>query len=93
MEKYLKPEVLEPLAELADRYESLSSFTATQLESTLRTLAESRQLKPAALIHATRVGVTGRAASPGLFETLELAGRDGVISRLRHAIARVSSTG
>ena len=68
--KYLKPEMAEPLAELAERFASLEPFSAEQLEAALRSLAERRQMKPAALIHATRVAVTGRAASPGLFETL-----------------------
>jgi glutamyl-tRNA synthetase len=34
------------------------------------------------LIHATRVAVTGRAVSPGLFEVLELVGRDRVLGRI-----------
>jgi len=34
------------------------------------------------LIHATRVAVTGQAVSPGVFEVLELVGRDRVLSRL-----------
>ena len=41
---------------------------------------EERQLigasRPAMLIHATRVAVTGRTASPGLFEVLALLGRE-----------------
>ena len=90
--KYLTPEMAEPLAELAERFESLEPFSAEQLEAALRSLAERRQMKPAALIHATRVAVTGRAASPGLFETLELAERDKVVSRVRAVIARVSSS-
>lgn len=91
VEKHLRPAILEPLDELAAAYEALGSFTAAPLEAALRALADSRGLKPAALIHATRVAVVGRAASPGLFETLELAGRDRVVSRIRGAIAQVSS--
>ena len=49
----------------------------------MRALAESRGVKAAALIHATRVAVTGRAVSPGLFEVLELMGRERVTLRLR----------
>ena len=77
---------------LPPQFESLEPFSAEQLEAALRSLAERRQMKPAALIHATRVAVTGRAASPGLFETLELAERDKVVSRVRAVIARVSSS-
>ena len=77
---------------LPPQFESLEPFSAEQLEAAHRSLAERRQMKPAALIHATRVAVTGRAASPGLFETLELAERDKVVSRVRAVIARVSSS-
>lgn len=44
-------------------------------------------MKPAALIHATRVSVTGRVVSPGLFEVLELLGSARVIDRLERAAA------
>jgi glutamyl-tRNA synthetase len=90
--KHLKPEIAEPLAALADEYRRVEPFTAEPLEKTLRSLAESRGVKPASLIHATRVSVTGRAASPGLFETLELTGRDRVIARIESALSRVSSS-
>jgi glutamyl-tRNA synthetase len=93
VEKYLKPDLLEALAELARVFETNGGFAAAQLEASLRSLAEARKLKAAALIHATRVAVTGRAASPGLFETLELAGRARVVARMRGAIAAVSSSG
>jgi glutamyl/glutaminyl-tRNA synthetase len=52
----------------------------------LRRLAEERGAKAAALIHATRVAVMGRAVSPGLFEVLELLGRDRTTARLRGAM-------
>ena len=56
------------------------------LEAALRALAEANGVKAAALIHATRVAVTGRAVSPGLFEVLELLGRDRSGARLREAL-------
>jgi glutamyl-tRNA synthetase len=37
------------------------------------------------LIHVTRVAITGRTVSPGLFEVLELIGRDRVLQRLDRA--------
>ncbi len=89
--KHLQPEIGEALRSLATAFEALDSFTAAPLEGTLRSVAESAQIKAAALIHATRVAVTGRSASPGLFEMLELAGRERVVARLHHAIAMVAS--
>ena len=81
-----KPELREPLREWTSVLATQEPFSATALEKRLRELADARQLKAAALIHATRVAVTGRAASPGLFEVLELAGRDRVVRRIEHAM-------
>ncbi len=80
-----KPEVREPLRELADAFEIIEPFSAGALEERLRSTAERHRLTAAQLIHATRVAVTGRAASPGLFEVLELAGRERVVRRIRTA--------
>ncbi|HJR57886.1 MAG TPA: glutamate--tRNA ligase [Vicinamibacterales bacterium] len=88
--KYLRPEIREPLAALSEAFAALDAFTATHLETTLRSFAESRQIKAAALIHATRVAVTGRAVSPGIFEMLELIGRDRAVERMRTAVALVT---
>ena len=64
-------------------------FDAASLEQALRALAEIRGVKAGTLIHATRLAVTGRMVSPGLFEMLVLVGRDRVVSRMRHLIDRV----
>jgi glutamyl/glutaminyl-tRNA synthetase len=39
-------------------------------------------VKAAALIHPTRVAVVGRAESPGIFEVLELLGKERVLARI-----------
>ena len=65
----------EHLAALRRALDAVAPFDAAALEAALRALAAARGIKPAALIHATRVAVTGKAASPGLFEVLELLGR------------------
>ena len=84
--KHLKPEIRPALEALRDELTALRTFEAAPLEAALRGLADSRGIKAAALIHATRVAVTGRAASPGLFEVLELIGRDRATARLTTAI-------
>ena len=78
------------LVDLSSRIASAQPYTQAALESILRTTAEQRGVKAAALIHATRVAVTGRTASPGLFEVLELLGSDVVIDRLNRAIPAAS---
>jgi glutamyl-tRNA synthetase len=80
-----KGEIREGLAALVRALAELEPFTAEPLEKCLRDVAEKNGLKAAALIHATRVAVTGRAVSPGLFDVLEIIGRERVTARLRAA--------
>jgi glutamyl-tRNA synthetase len=71
---------------LASRLVTAHPYSQSTLESVLRNTAEERGVKAAALIHATRVAVTGRAASPGLFDVLELLGSEKIARRLRDAM-------
>jgi glutamyl-tRNA synthetase len=87
--KYLKPELAAPLQELRAAFNALDPFDKTTTEQTLRAVAERHSLKPAALIHATRAAVTGRAASPGMFEVLELLGRTAAVERIGAALDAV----
>jgi glutamyl/glutaminyl-tRNA synthetase len=86
-----KTELKAPLSALRTAFADGVSFDKDLLESALRTVAEKAEVKPAALIHATRVAVTGQAVSPGLFEVLELLGRDEVLRRLDTALSALST--
>jgi len=63
------------------------TFEADELEPPLRALAEARGWKAGDLFMAIRVAVTGRTATPPLFDTLVALGRDRVLERLDHALA------
>jgi glutamyl-tRNA synthetase len=65
-----------------DQLRIVSPFDAATLEVALRAVAAEAGIKAGALIHATRVAVVGQANSPGLFEVLELVGRDEVLRRV-----------
>jgi len=80
--KYLVADIAPHLVAWREELERIAPFDAASLEAGLRSLAGARGVKPAALIHATRVAVTGQAVSPGIFEVLELMGRARVIRRL-----------
>jgi len=74
------------LAQLEENYGDVDPWTAPNLEEPLRALADDLDLKAADLIHPLRVAVTGRTKGPGLFETLEVLGKDRVLRRLHAAI-------
>jgi len=83
VEKHLSAAgVREHLDALRARIATLEPFDRQSLESCLRSVAEERGIKAGILIHAARVAVTGQAVSPGIFEVLELVGRETVLARL-----------
>jgi nondiscriminating glutamyl-tRNA synthetase len=63
------------------------TFEADELEPPLRALAEARGWKAGDLFMAIRVAVTGRTATPPLFDSLVALGRDCVLARIDAAIA------
>jgi glutamyl-tRNA synthetase len=59
-----------------------TEWSEVPLEKALRDLADSRTVKAAVLIQGTRIALTGRMVSPGLFEMMVLLGREPVLARL-----------
>ena len=65
----------------------MEPFEAESIESALRALAERLGLSPRKAFQPIRVAVTGSTVSPGLFESLELLGRDTALKRISAAAA------
>jgi len=70
-----------------ERLETVEPWEATRLEEALRALADELGEKPRNAFAPIRLAVTGSKVSPGLFESLELLGREESLSRLRRAVA------
>ena len=75
------------LAAAEDTLAGLEPFTADAIEQALRDLAERIGQKPRQAFQPIRVAVTGSTVSPGLFESIELLGRDETLARIRDARA------
>ncbi len=73
------------LQELSIRFEKISEFTLESIEHTVRSYAEEKGIKPAHVIHAIRIALTGRSVGPGLFELMEVLGKNKVVERLSRA--------
>lgn len=85
------PEVAQRLAAIKEEYENLDGFSKDETESVLRMLAESMHLKPAELIHPIRLALTGMTFGPGLFDIVEVLGKEEVVRRLERAIEFINS--
>ena len=57
-----------------------------KIEDTIRTLCETKSYKKSQYFMMLRVAVTGKTATPPLFETMQVIGKDQVLARLEHAI-------
>jgi glutamyl-tRNA synthetase len=68
----------------------VTPFDESHVEAAVRRTASELGIKAGTLIHATRVAVTGRASSPGLFEVLVLLGRERTVERLSRLQAFLS---
>ena len=75
------------VAAAADRLAQLPTWEAGAIEDDLRGLVEELGEKPRTAFASIRLAVTGSKISPGLFESLELLGRDESLRRLRAAAA------
>jgi glutamyl-tRNA synthetase len=67
----------------ADALEAVDHWDAGSIEQALRGMAERLDLSPRKAFQPVRIAVTGSNVSPGLFESLELLGKDVSLSRLR----------
>jgi len=91
-EKHLSvPGLSDHLEALAGAFRAVEPFSENAVEAALRAVATERSVKAGALIHATRVAMTGRTASPGLFEVLVLLGRETTLNRIARLNAFLAS--
>ena len=81
------PDLKKWLPLLADRLQAFENFTASEIEDTIREMADELKIKPGVLINGIRTVVTGQLAGPGIFDILIAIGQRRVVDRLRKAPA------
>ncbi len=69
----------------------IDNFSVHKLEEVVRGVAKELGIKAAKLIHPLRVAVSGKKEGPGVFDLLEVLGKERVISRLERAIRILDS--
>ena len=84
--KHFVPENKPRLEAVRGGFAGLGNFDAANLEATLKTTAANLGLKVGALVHPTRLAVTGSNAGPSLYHLLEVLGKEKVLARLDRAL-------
>jgi glutamyl-tRNA synthetase len=88
--KFMTPAIAPILGKLITRFEALPVFSKQTGEEAFKQLVEEEGMKMGQLAQPVRVALTGRTASPGLFDVMEVLGRDRTLFRLRQGIERAS---
>ncbi|MEW6108297.1 MAG: glutamate--tRNA ligase [Nitrospirota bacterium] len=90
--KFLNEKSLPYLIELKDSLASVAEFSANEIEKIFHSLTERHGIKLGNLAQPVRVAMTGGAESPGIFEVLEIIGREKSLMRLDMAIKTIQSS-
>jgi len=85
-EKFLNERVLPYLIELRDALISLEGFVSSRIEDVFMSIIKRHNLKLGDLAQPVRVVITGTTISPGIFDVLEIVGKEKTIKRLEKAI-------
>ncbi len=85
--KFLTPEILPVLQDITDRLSQLSDFNMDEMHKIFDQVMEERELKLGKIAQPVRVALTGGTVSPGIFEVMDILGKDEVLRRLNAAIS------
>ena len=85
------PESSELLEELLSVFKGAEAFTRDELERILSVFIETHGIKLGVVAQRLRIALTGTTVSPGIFEVMEVLGRDRVVTRLSKAIVHMKA--
>lgn len=80
------PEAIPLLRAFRDKLAEQTDFSHTALEQLMQRFLEERNRKIGDIIHALRVAVTGKSVGLGMFETLEILGKERVLRRINRVL-------
>ena len=86
--KHWKQDSPDRLAALITRLEPLDAFDEVSVEGATRTLSGELGISTGKLIHPTRLAISGVGHGPGLFELMEVLGKEACIRRMRTGLDR-----
>jgi glutamyl-tRNA synthetase len=88
--KFLKPETVPLMKETRGRLERMDDFTQKSLEGVFLGLLDEKKIKLGEIAQPLRVALTGTSVSPGLFEVMEVLGKEAVLRRVDKALRHIT---
>ena len=87
--KFLKPASLALLEDLHSRIEEWTDFSEKGLEELFIAFMDENQIKLGKIAQPLRVALTGKTASPGIFEVMDALGKEKILARIRKAVDHI----
>ncbi len=91
--KFLKPEILPYLEIMRQELTRLSSFEKEDLENCFERFLKEENVALKIIAQPLRMILTGKTASPGLFEVMETLGREKVLERMEKGMSHIRNKG
>ncbi len=88
-EKFLNEKNLSNLIGVEEDLKNLNNFIASEIEKVFKSIVERKNTKLGNIAQPVRVAITGKAESPGIFEVLEIVGKEKTLKRLGKAIKTI----
>ena len=88
--KFLTPEIKPVLEDIEEKLSGLTDFNMDEMHKVFDSVMEERELKLGKIAQPVRVALTGGTVSPGIFEVMDILGRDEVLARLNNAISVIA---
>jgi glutamyl-tRNA synthetase len=88
--KFLKPEIVGLMQETRERLGGLGDFTQKSLEGVFLRILDEKKIKLGEIAQPLRVALTGTSVSPGLFEVMEVLGKEAVLRRMDKALRHIA---
>jgi glutamyl-tRNA synthetase len=85
-EKYINEKTIPILKEVTEKLSALEEFTQDKIEKIFMDIVNEKGLKLGQVAQPVRVVITGSTVSPGIYEVLEIVGKEKAIKRLRRVI-------
>ena len=87
--KHLTPDIAPLLTELAGRLKTLEPFVHDAIEKVFNEIVTAKGIKLGKLAQPVRVALTGGTVSPGIYDVIEVMGRDKVLKRIEAAVGMI----
>jgi glutamyl-tRNA synthetase len=89
--KFLNENSRELLMEIKDGLDSIDNFTESEIEKLFKAIVEKHEIKLGKLAQPVRVALTGGTQSPGIYEVLDVMGKDKTMRRLEKAVEAIGN--